>query len=62
MQAGATQDSELALHLADGAEYVRADKSGLNDHAVRAAHLIFLGDWHELFHETPSARGAHVVG
>ena len=62
-EAGATQDLELAYTLADGAEYVRAGISGPHNRSVRAAHLIFLGDWHELFHgNCQVARGAHVVG
>ena len=63
-EAGATQDLELAYTLADGVEYVRAGiKAGLDHRPVRAAHLVLLGDRHELFHgDRQAARRPHAVG
>ena len=63
-EAGATQDLELAYTLADGVEYVRAGiKAGLDRRSVRAAHLVLLGDRHELLHgDRKAARRAHAMG
>ena len=63
-EAGATQDLELAYTLADGVEYVRAGlKAGLTDRSIRSAHLILLGDRHELFHgDRQATRRAPALG
>ena len=63
-EAGATADIELAYTLADGLEYLRTGvKAGLDVDELCAAHLFFLGHWHEPLHgDCQDARGAHVMG
>ena len=63
-EAGATADIELAYTLADGLEYLRTGgEGGAGCGQLRAAHLFFLGHWHEPLHgDRQDARCTHVVG